>query len=104
MRPDQKNGEGVISLRSAGDISLGHRQTPRRGLILPHREAGFPPTIIPLRYLIHLSAFTPRALTLLSLGLPKKEKVEITRVLTCKVSVPDYPRFQWTPADRNCLK
>ncbi|XP_066149643.1 SAM and SH3 domain-containing protein 1-like isoform X1 [Euwallacea fornicatus] len=50
VRPEQKNGEGVISLRSAGDISLstGHCQTPRRGLILP-REAGYPPTIIPLR-------------------------------------------------------
>ncbi|XP_050293131.1 uncharacterized protein LOC126733777 isoform X2 [Anthonomus grandis grandis] len=50
VRPDQKNGEGVISLRSAGDISLptAHCQTPRRGLILP-REAGYPPTIIPLR-------------------------------------------------------
>lgn len=50
VRPEQKNGEGVISLRSAGDISLptAHCQTPRRGLILP-REAGYPPTIIPLR-------------------------------------------------------
>ncbi|KAH1012541.1 hypothetical protein HUJ05_011685 [Dendroctonus ponderosae] len=50
VRPEQKHGEGVISLRSAGDISLptAHCQTPRRGLILP-REAGYPPTIIPLR-------------------------------------------------------
>ncbi|XP_030756991.1 uncharacterized protein LOC115882873 isoform X2 [Sitophilus oryzae] len=50
VRPDQKSGEGVISLRTAGDISLptAHCQTPRRGLILP-REAGYPPTIIPLR-------------------------------------------------------
>ncbi|XP_060525955.1 uncharacterized protein LOC132701787 isoform X2 [Cylas formicarius] len=52
VRPDQKSGEGVISLRSAGDISLPREvvssQTPRRGLILP-REAGYPPTIIPLR-------------------------------------------------------
>ncbi|XP_022919887.2 uncharacterized protein [Onthophagus taurus] len=51
----EPRGEGVISLRSAGDISLPRdvptvpiaRGTPRRGLILP--QAGFPPTIIPLR-------------------------------------------------------
>ncbi|CAH1184411.1 unnamed protein product [Phyllotreta striolata] len=38
--------EGVISLRSAGDISLP--QGPRRGLILPS-QAGRPAAIIPLR-------------------------------------------------------
>ncbi|KAJ3627359.1 hypothetical protein MTP99_014742 [Tenebrio molitor] len=51
----ESRGEGVISLRSAGDISLPRdtptattpRGTPRRGLILP--QAGYPPTIIPLR-------------------------------------------------------
>lgn len=55
LRHEQR-GEGVISLRSAGDISLPRdppsagtpRGTPRRGLILP--QAGYPPTIIPLRY------------------------------------------------------
>lgn len=53
----EPRGEGVISLRSAGDISLPReatplgitpRGTPRRGLILPP-QAGYPPTIIPLR-------------------------------------------------------
>ncbi|XP_076259557.1 uncharacterized protein LOC143195919 isoform X2 [Rhynchophorus ferrugineus] len=50
VRADQRTAEGVISLPTAGDISLPtvHYQTPRRGLILP-REAGYPPTIIPLR-------------------------------------------------------
>lgn len=51
----EPRGEGVISLRSAGDISLPRetptvaipRGTPRRGLILP--QVGYPPTIIPLR-------------------------------------------------------
>ncbi|XP_074034041.1 uncharacterized protein isoform X2 [Leptinotarsa decemlineata] len=57
LRQEQR-GEGVISLRSAGDISLPRespagggitpRGTPRRGLILPS-QAGFPPAIIPLR-------------------------------------------------------
>ncbi|XP_056641614.1 uncharacterized protein LOC130448333 isoform X1 [Diorhabda sublineata] len=47
-------GEGVISLRSAGDISLPRDSqavggiAPRRGLILPS-QAGYPPAIIPLR-------------------------------------------------------
>ncbi|XP_072383858.1 uncharacterized protein [Diabrotica undecimpunctata] len=47
-------GEGVISLRSAGDISLPRESqaglgiAPRRGLILPS-QAGYPPAIIPLR-------------------------------------------------------
>lgn len=53
----QDRSEGVISLRSAGDISLPRsgdliattpRGTPRRGLILPP-QAGYPPAIIPLR-------------------------------------------------------
>ncbi|CAH2004679.1 unnamed protein product [Acanthoscelides obtectus] len=49
----EPRSEGVISLRSAGDISLpkdsnGGVTTPRRGLILPP-QAGYPPTIIPLR-------------------------------------------------------
>ncbi|XP_049820175.1 uncharacterized protein LOC109604107 isoform X3 [Aethina tumida] len=48
----EPRGEGVISLRSAGDISLPRdtptATTPRRGLILPP-QAGYPPTIIPLR-------------------------------------------------------
>lgn len=53
----EPRGEGVISLRSAGDISLPReaipsgitpRGTPRRGLILPP-QAGYPPAIIPLR-------------------------------------------------------
>lgn len=52
----EPRGEGVISLRTAGDISLPRdtptsattpQGTPRRGLILP--QAGYPPTIIPLR-------------------------------------------------------
>lgn len=66
-RPAESNrGEGVISLRSAGDISLPRegggsngvggsggggvnpRGAPRRGLILP--QAGQPPTIIPLTH------------------------------------------------------
>lgn len=53
----ESRGEGVISLRTAGDISLPKRgevgemsgTTPRRGLILPS-QAGYPPAIIPLRY------------------------------------------------------
>ncbi|KAJ8917209.1 hypothetical protein NQ315_012701, partial [Exocentrus adspersus] len=50
----EARGEGVISLRSAGDISLPRDgaapsgATPRRGLILPS-QAGYPPAIIPLR-------------------------------------------------------
>lgn len=53
----EPRGEGVISLRSAGDITLPRdggipesqvRGTPRRGLILP--QAGYPPTIIPLTH------------------------------------------------------
>lgn len=58
LRQEPK-GEGVISLRSAGDISLPRDTptsaaasqrggTPRRGLILP--QAGYPPTIIPLTH------------------------------------------------------
>lgn len=56
LRQEPK-GEGIISLRSAGDISLPKdgsansttpRGTPRRGLILP--QAGYPPTIIPLTH------------------------------------------------------
>ncbi|KAK5649394.1 hypothetical protein RI129_000423 [Pyrocoelia pectoralis] len=52
----ESRGEGVISLRTAGDISLPRdipcvstpRGAPRRGLILP--QAGHPPTIIPLTH------------------------------------------------------
>lgn len=45
------NGEstGVISLRSAGDISLPQRGPPRRGLIVPQQPPN-PPTIIPLTH------------------------------------------------------
>lgn len=48
---NEPRGEGVISLRSAGDISLpreSSRGAPRRGLILP-QSGPYPPTIIPLR-------------------------------------------------------
>lgn len=48
---NEPRGEGVISLRSAGDISLprdGSRGGTRRGLILP-QSGPYPPTIIPLR-------------------------------------------------------
>lgn len=47
-------GTGVISLRSAGDISLHQRGPIRRGLIVPQQPPN-PPTIIPLthaRYVI----------------------------------------------------
>ncbi|XP_017770104.1 PREDICTED: uncharacterized protein LOC108557904 isoform X2 [Nicrophorus vespilloides] len=55
----EPRAEGVISLRSAGDISLPReapvgvggsvlKGPPRRGLILP--QAGYPPTIIPLTH------------------------------------------------------
>ncbi|CAG9817953.1 unnamed protein product [Phaedon cochleariae] len=52
LRQEQR-GEGVISLRSAGDITVprdagGMEGTTRRGLILPS-QAGYPPAIIPLR-------------------------------------------------------
>ncbi|XP_055384780.1 uncharacterized protein LOC129614276 isoform X2 [Condylostylus longicornis] len=40
---------GVISLRSAGDISLLQRGPPRRGLIVPQKPPN-PPTIIPLTH------------------------------------------------------
>ncbi|XP_039970930.1 uncharacterized protein LOC120782628 [Bactrocera tryoni] len=40
---------GVISLRSAGDISLPQRGPPRRGLIVPQQPPN-PPTIIPLTH------------------------------------------------------
>ncbi|XP_055716043.1 uncharacterized protein LOC129809922 isoform X2 [Phlebotomus papatasi] len=40
---------GVISLRSAGDISLPQRAPPRRGLIVPQHGSN-PPTIIPLTH------------------------------------------------------
>lgn len=48
MRADGRNtGESaVISLRSAGDISLPHHQ---RGLLLP-QSGPYPPTIIPLTH------------------------------------------------------
>ncbi|XP_062526002.1 uncharacterized protein LOC101747205 isoform X4 [Bombyx mori] len=45
LRNDAR-GEGVISLRSAGDISLA--RTPRRGLIIP-QSGPYPTTVIPLR-------------------------------------------------------
>lgn len=41
------NGPGVISLRSAGDISVS-QQRPVRGLIVPQQPPN-PPTIIPLK-------------------------------------------------------
>ncbi|XP_053603590.1 uncharacterized protein LOC128671271 isoform X4 [Plodia interpunctella] len=43
---NEPRGEGVISLRSAGDISLA--RAPRRGLIIP-QSGPFPTTVIPLR-------------------------------------------------------
>lgn len=42
---NEPRGEGVISLRSAGDISLA--RAPRRGLIIP-QSGPFPTTVIPL--------------------------------------------------------
>ncbi|XP_055678170.1 uncharacterized protein LOC129786931 isoform X4 [Lutzomyia longipalpis] len=44
-----REGTGVISLRSAGDISLPQRAPPRRGLIVPQHGSN-PPTIIPLTH------------------------------------------------------
>lgn len=43
---NETRGEGVISLRSAGDISL--TRAPRRGLIIP-QSGPYPTTVIPLR-------------------------------------------------------
>ncbi|XP_063619698.1 uncharacterized protein LOC134792352 isoform X6 [Cydia splendana] len=43
---NESRGEGVISLRSAGDISLA--RAPRRGLIIP-QSGPYPTTVIPLR-------------------------------------------------------
>ncbi|XP_052740830.1 uncharacterized protein LOC112055865 isoform X3 [Bicyclus anynana] len=43
---NEPRGEGVISLRSAGDISLA--RAPRRGLIIP-QSGPYPTTVIPLR-------------------------------------------------------
>ncbi|XP_061377431.1 uncharacterized protein LOC116766697 isoform X3 [Danaus plexippus] len=43
---NESRGEGVISLRTAGDISLA--RTPRRGLIIP-QSGPYPTTVIPLR-------------------------------------------------------
>lgn len=43
---NEARGEGVISLRSAGDISLA--RAPRRGLIIP-QSGPYPTTVIPLR-------------------------------------------------------
>lgn len=43
---NEPRGEGVISLRSAGDISLA--RTSRRGLIIP-QSGPYPTTVIPLR-------------------------------------------------------
>ncbi|XP_068631149.1 SAM and SH3 domain-containing protein 1 isoform X4 [Battus philenor] len=42
---NESRGEGVISLRSAGDISLA--RAPRRGLIIP-QSGPYPTTVIPL--------------------------------------------------------
>lgn len=49
-----RNGEGVISLKSAGDISVpqhhqNHQGPTRRGLIVPQQPPN-PPTIIPLTH------------------------------------------------------
>lgn len=43
---NEPRGEGVISLRSAGDISVA--RAPRRGLIIP-QSGPYPTTVIPLR-------------------------------------------------------
>ncbi|XP_063360376.1 uncharacterized protein LOC134649537 isoform X6 [Cydia amplana] len=43
---NESRGEGVISLRTAGDISLA--RAPRRGLIIP-QSGPYPTTVIPLR-------------------------------------------------------
>uniref|UniRef100_A0A182T5H7 Uncharacterized protein n=2 Tax=Neocellia TaxID=44535 RepID=A0A182T5H7_9DIPT len=43
-----REGQSVISLRSAGDISIPQRG-PRRGLIVPQQPPN-PPTIIPLKH------------------------------------------------------
>ncbi|CAG9807628.1 unnamed protein product [Chironomus riparius] len=42
------SGPGVISLRSAGDISISQQRPIRRGLIVPQQPPN-PPTIIPLK-------------------------------------------------------
>ncbi|ETN61192.1 hypothetical protein AND_007157 [Anopheles darlingi] len=44
----REGGQSVISLRSAGDISIPQRG-PRRGLIVPQQPPN-PPTIIPLKH------------------------------------------------------
>lgn len=45
-----RDGPGVISLRSAGDISISQQRGPiRRGLIVPQQPPN-PPTIIPLKH------------------------------------------------------
>ncbi|XP_055585415.1 uncharacterized protein LOC129738256 [Uranotaenia lowii] len=44
-----REGQGVISLRSAGDISIPQRGPVRRGLIVPQQPPN-PPTIIPLKH------------------------------------------------------
>lgn len=46
---DVSSGTGIISLRSAGDISLPQRGPTRRGLIVPQQPPN-PPTIIPLTH------------------------------------------------------
>uniref|UniRef100_A0A336MXK7 CSON009428 protein n=1 Tax=Culicoides sonorensis TaxID=179676 RepID=A0A336MXK7_CULSO len=45
------DGQSIISLRSAGDISIAAQQRtqPRRGLIVPQQPPN-PPTIIPLKH------------------------------------------------------
>ncbi|XP_055617392.1 uncharacterized protein LOC129762854 [Toxorhynchites rutilus septentrionalis] len=44
-----REGQGVISLRFAGDISIPQRGPIRRGLIVPQQPPN-PPTIIPLKH------------------------------------------------------
>ncbi|EDW24781.1 GL23211 [Drosophila persimilis] len=46
---NNRESTGVISLRSAGDISLPQRGPPSRGLIVPQQPPN-PPTIIPLTH------------------------------------------------------
>ncbi|XP_019772734.2 uncharacterized protein LOC109546269 isoform X2 [Dendroctonus ponderosae] len=98
VRPEQKHGEGVISLRSAGDISLptAHCQTPRRGLILP-REAGYPPTIIPLRsskeresgdYASSDVQSVSSRLSTLSMDTSRSELLEMTSMISPQYYIP----------------
>lgn len=107
---NEPRGEGVISLRSAGDISLPRdgpcagtpRGTPRRGLILP--QAGYPPTIIPLTHSrlvedsnIHLINIKTSTTTMYSkqihflfIGQLGTEKAVIMLDLMYRALVPDF--------------